>query len=323
MKTEERAQFFYEIAKLLKASVPFHRALEILARQRVKGRVPSYAEELGGKLSGNVSVADAFASHRNAVAMEVDLVRAGERAGRLAAIFAHLAAYYARVVAAEKKIRGSLRFPVLLAHVVVLLGVVPFVITGFDASLAAWVCVKLVVLWCLLLGVARGFRILEKWTAQSCGWDRWFSAVPVVGGVWNRWVLARFASVFETGVSAGLLVTESLDLAAAASGSAIVRESASRAVALIQSGKNLGEALEETGVFPPAFIAAVATAEHAGSLDEEMARLASYQWEEADRAVQAMEEWIPRLGYGLVSAWMLFRVLSAYLAYFQRFNLEF
>ena len=75
-----------------------------------------------------------------------------------------------------------------------------------------------------------------------------------------------------------------------------------------------------SGGFSAGFLASVATAEHAGSLNREMERLAVAQWEEAERAVQALEEWVPRLGYALVSVWIIFRIFSFYSSYFERFN---
>ena len=320
MNTAERAQFFFEIAKVLKASVPLPRALEIMAREWSQGRFAKHASELGKKLGETVSVADAYAAFSQALPVEVDLVRAGERGGRLAAVFEHLSAYYGRVSAAEKRIRSASLYPLVLAHLVIVLDFLPRWFAGGDEAAVLGVCAKLVGLWLGLLGVVRGFRVVSGWAERSRGWDRWTSALPLFGRVRRGWVLSRFASVFESCLMAGLLMTESLELAATASGSVLLRESAAKAVGLIHSGKNLAEALEASGGFPAGFLASVATAEHAGSLNREMERLAAAQWEEAERAVQALEEWVPRLGYALVSGWIIFRIFSFYSSYFERFN---
>lgn len=293
------------------------RALEILARQGAGGALARWAGEVGEKLQGNLPVAEAFAANQRARALEVDLLRAGESGGRLGAVFSHLAAYYGRVGAAQSRILRASVYPLVLAHLVVLLGELPRAFVAMDWALGISLGGKLLGLWAALCLIVYGVHVLGELAGTRRGVDRFLAAVPVFGAARRGWVMARFASACEMGLRAGLLVTQALQLAAAASGSAVVQAATHRAVGLLQGGNTLGEALAQAGDFPAVLVASVSTAETAGSLDREMERVAVIQWEAAECAVQALEEWVPRLGYWIVLAWMAVRVLSQYTAYWK------
>lgn len=315
MSIQLRAQFFYELSKLVESGISVARALDILARQWTGGPLARWAKEVREKLHGNFSVVDAFAAHPQARALETDLLRAGERGGRLGAVFSHLSAYYDRLGTAQSRVFRASLYPLVLVHLVILLGEVPRAYVSLDWSLGVSLGGKLLGLWAALLAVGFGTRALGELSGRVLAVDRVLSAIPVFGMARRGWVVARFASVCEIGLLAGLLMTETLLLAAAASGSAVVRSAAERAVSFLQSGSTLGEALEQAGGFPAALVASVSTAETAGSLDQEMKRVATLQWEAAERAVQGLEQWVPRLGYWMVLAWMAARILSQFAEY--------
>jgi type II secretory pathway component PulF len=315
MKLRTRAEFFHELSKLLAAGLAVPRALEVLGKHWTRGALVRWVRVFSGKLSEGASVADAFAADGHGTAVEVDLVRAGERGGRLAAVFAQLAGYYERLAVAEDRLMRACLYPVVLAHLVIFLDALPKMFVRVDWELGVSLGVKLLGLWACLIGLGLGLRGVQRVGSSSVVVDGFLVRVPWLGTARRASAYARFASVCETGLLAGLLLTETLELAAAASGSALVAQAARKAGSEIGAGSTLAEALERSGGFPPTVLACLSTAEVAGGLDTEMRRLATLQWQVAERAIQSAEEWVPRLAYWAVLLWMVLRIFGQFGAY--------
>ncbi len=315
MNSRRRADFFFELSKLLQAGIPVARSLGVLERNWRRGVLGRWAGEWALKLGENRPIAEAFAALPHAKPLEVALIEAGERGGRLAYIVAQLADYYSRVGQSEDRVRRACLYPVILAHLIAFLEVVP---RAFSEVGSAWMFAfggRVLLLWAALGAVLGVLTLVPGGAGYSPGVDRIWSGVPGVRAVRRAWVLARFASVFETGLLAGLRVSETLGLAAAASGSALVAAAARKAAGVLASGGTLAESLAQSGGFPPDFVACIGTAEIAGSLDLEFKRLAEDQRHKAERALQALEEWAPRGVYAVVSLWMVYRIFAQFLAY--------
>lgn len=315
MRAKDRARLFYEIAKLLEAGVSFSGAMGVVTRHWKSARMAEWAAGMEKKLSDNVSVAEAFAADPRARVWEVNLVRAGERSGQIEAVFSQMAVYYERMGLAESRIFKASVYPLMLAHVVIFLD---FVKVWFTApGLSAWYHFgfRLSLLWAVLLAVWLAVGFVVRVSQTSWQVDRVLDWLPLLGAVRRSWALARFASVFSAGLRAGLLVTETIQLACTASGRALVELCSSRAVESIQMGGTVGETLGATGLFPEAFVAAVSTAEQAGGLDREMGRLAAWQWSIAEDRVRRLEEWLPKIGYFMVMLWMVFNIFSSFQKY--------
>ena len=62
--------------------------------------------------------------------------------------------------------------------------------------------------------------------------------------------------------------------------------------------------------FPMEFVHGISTAEEAGTLDHEMNRWAAVETIEAGDAVRRASQWLPKIAYGVVVMYVVYRIFA-------------
>ena len=316
MHPQEKAAFFAEIAKLIQADFHLDRALQLLVDQDPPAERARLLTTLQHHLASGHGLAAAATATTASLphsfsALDLALLRAGEHSGRLGPSLSHLAAYYDTLAMALRRGRSALVYPLILAHLGILLPQLPAAITSGDwtgAAAAAFLQISL--LWGLLFGLLWGWTQLARSAATSAALDRLLSAVPLLGPTRRHWALARFTRIAHSALLAALPPHEWLRLAADASDSGQLRDSAHRAADRVALGNPIAPALRDTGGFSALFVNALDTAEQSGTLDHELTRWALLEAEEAAAASARAAEWLPRLLYGIVMLYVAWRIID-------------
>lgn len=322
MNSAEKARLYREMAKLLQADFHLDRSLTLLLGQQKPAKTRLWLESLRSGLAGGQSVAEAVRGFPEGLVsgMELALIEAGERGGRLAQTFAHIALYYEGASAAAKKVRSALIYPLVLLHVAVVLPEVPEAVRE-GLSLTAFiggVIVRLGLLWVVCVASWLLWREASARAALDARLDALLRRVPLLGGARRHWGMARFCQVFHSGLLAALRMSECCRMAGAAAHSASLREGAERAARQVERGELLSLALADAGAFDPGFVASVASAEEAGCLDEEMRRWTVSETAEAEEAVQRAAAWLPKAAYALVVVYVVWRIFGMAQGYFDQ-----
>lgn len=318
MKPGEKAALYRELAKMTAADFHLDRSLALLLAQ--KSRLPrrAFLEGLQRGLAAGMSVAEAI-SVENAglvTGLETSMIEAGERSGKLSAGFAHLAHYFAATETARKEAWRAMLYPLVLLHLAVVLPEIPAAIAAPDGHPGLRISVTLAVLWISILAGMGIWNWLSRGAESSATIDDLLRRVPLIGGVRRHWALARFSQVFHAGLLAGLRMSEIVRMAGRASQSGRLRTATETAGRSIESGELVSPSLQETGAFPVELINAFATAEEIGSLDEEMARVAAAETELATAAIQRASFWLPKVGYGMITMFVLYRIIGMVEGYY-------
>lgn len=326
MRRAEKAELFRELAKLVGSDFHLDRALQLLLGQKAGPGRQAWLAALQRGLGEGLGVAESLRVHGGAVAdgLEIALLAAGERSGRLAPAFEHLARYHASAAEAAAKARGALIYPLLLLHVAIVLPEIPNALqveTGV-AGFAAGVLLRLGLLWGTLLGVGLLWRWASQRAAEQACLDRLLGRLPLLGAPRRHWALARFCQVFHAGLLAALRPSDCCRLAGEAAQSGALRAGAEIAARRVETGEPLAEALAAATAtaFDPLLVNAVATAEAAGGLDDEMRHWAQAESLRAAEAVERAAVWLPRVGYALVVAYVVWRIFGLMLGYFAGFS---
>lgn len=324
MQRAEKAELFRELAKLVGSDFHLDRALQLLLGQKAGPGRRAWLAALQRGLSEGLGVAESLRVHGGGVVdgLEIALLAAGERSGRLAPAFEHLARYHAAAAEAAVKARGALIYPLLLLHVAIVLPEIPGALqaeTGV-AGFAIGVLLRLGLLWGALLLLGLLWRAASRRAAEQAGLDRLLGRLPLLGAPRRHWALARFCQVFHAGLLAALRPSDCCRLAGEAAQSGAVRAGGEAAARRVETGEPLAEALAVTAAFDPLFVNAVATAEVAGGLDDEMRRWAQAESLRAAEAVERAAVWLPRVGYALVVVYVVWRIFGLMLGYFAEFS---
>jgi type IV pilus assembly protein PilC len=213
---------------------------------------------------------------------------------------------------------SDLLYPVVLFHLAVLL----FPFAQFFVS-GNWQRYLAQTLGVLLPVYALVFAAI--YAAQSRHGESWRSLVegvltpiPILGAGRRCLALARLAAALEALLSAGVTIIEAWELAAAASGSPLLRRTVLAWRGSLNAGQTPAEVLRASGQFPDLFASQYSSGEISGKLDEVLRRLHGYYQDEGTRKLHAVAMWTPRAFYLAVALIIAYRVVSFYIGYFNQ-----
>jgi type II secretory pathway component PulF len=141
--------------------------------------------------------------------------------------------------------------------------------------------------------------------------------LPVVGKVFGKVVISRFARAFGTLLAGGVSLLEALEIAGEASGSSMVLSAARSLIESARQGEALASAMRQAGAFPPVLIHMTAVGEETGDLPRMLTRVADSMDFEVDATLRRLTTLLePAIVLG-VGGFVGFVILSILLPIFQ------
>ncbi len=331
---EDLHLFNEQLLAITKSGLPLAPSIKALARDAGNRRIIPLLENIRRDLERGATLEEALSQHPETFSpVYTSIVRAGERSGNLSGTFSHLCAYSARAVEVRNSLQEVIAYPVviLIAMVFVLgllvLKIVPEfteVFSGFGSQLPYltrfWVDLSYllrshfaVVCIGFALAVAAITYVLKSiFRTESGGYalDRLKMHLGVFGRLYAASSMARFSRSLGLLLSSQVPIDESLDLAAAASGNAVLSRAVEHASKGVERGERLSDALEETGEFSHTFCWLLATAEERGEVDDALLQLA----DTFERNVSRLNTMVIRLAVPVTVIVMGFIVASVIVA---------
>jgi general secretion pathway protein F len=282
-----------QLADLLRAGVPMLRALEIIARSGMRGRLAEIILELRQDVASGKTLTEAMGGHSDAFpALHAAMVNAGEHAGFLEDVLNDLANFVERQDELRNKVRGAMIYPMLLSIVglavvcLMLVVVVPNLREIFqdvsDMPLltrivfgASDLLVKNTVLAvCMVVLSITCIVGALKSTAGHRLWERWKLKVPILGKLICVVAITRFCRILGTMLANGVPILKALDIAKDATGSEVLGESIEEAGDAVRKGQPLADPLRTSGLFPVEIVEMIAVAEESNQLDRVLVQVA-------------------------------------------------
>ena len=305
--------FYTEIAKLLEAGFGIRAAGRVMQDTRVPGGQKALLEVMERELEAGKSITEAFANDPKAISgMELSIIGAGERGGRLAPAFQHLADYFEMLAKARREAMVSMAYPAFMLH----LGLfVSFLVKYFQGEHTG---TEMLVRFGLTLAGVYG-AIFLGWlavkavyaaAAENAALDSLLQRIPLIGGARRAMVMARFTKVYHTALLAGLPMRETAEMAGEASRSGRVRQATRMMTEALKNGGSLGPVFIASGAFPSAFARSYATAEESGSVDKDLERWGKVYQEDAARSAKLMSSVLPKLAYFLILLYVAWVIIS-------------
>jgi type II secretory pathway component PulF len=318
--TAAQKHFFYtEIAKLLEAGFGIREAGRAMLDTRLPGLQADLLRRMEGDLEAGKSITEAFGAGV-ITPLERSIIGAGERGGRMAPAFQHLADYFGMLASARREAMAAMAYPAFLLHLGLFMGVLaPGLMsgTGFP-EIARDFVLLLLVLYAVGFVVWLGVKALLRNAGDSTVLDGILRRIPVIGGARRAMAMARFTKVYHTCLLAGLSMQETVETATEASHSATIHGAGKQLVQALKGGGPLGPTMMSCGAFPSAFARSYATAEEAGSLDRDLARWASVYQEDAARGTKSAAGLISKGVYFAVLLFVAWTIIGIYSGYFQQ-----
>lgn len=318
-----RAEFYHQLSQLIAAGISLTQALERLQRNPPSR---SYRKPLR-RLLENINQGATLTESLQALAgwlpeLDIALIEAGERSGRIDVCFRVLAEYYHERARIIRQAISQLIYPVGLIHAVifVFLIIIPFAGSQFEASLSLLFFKAALVLMPLYAGTA-----LLVYALQSRHGEWWRSLmeiclrfVPLLGRARYYLALSRLSLTLEALLNAGVNIIQAWDLAANTCGSPALRRAIVAWRPQVEAGETPATVLRNCPKFPEMFADFYQSGEISGNLDESLQHLHRYYREEGTRKLQSFSEWAPRILYALVAGFIAFKIIQFYSGYFHQ-----
>jgi general secretion pathway protein F len=286
--------FTQEMSTLLSAGIPLDRALTIAGELSERPAFRPIILDILRIVKGGRTLADSLATHPECFPdIYVNMVRAGEASGSLAAIFERLAEYERTRDELRGYIVSSMVYPALLTLVglgsifTLLYYVVPRFSQVFAESrmkmptptrilLEVSAVVRTYGGWAVVAFVAAVvvFRVYIKTTDGRQWWDGFRLKLPIIGDALRKAQTAQFARAM------GTLVANSVPLVSALNISRAIMTNLKMSAALesvaqgVKRGEGIATPLARTGQFPPLASHLLSIGEETGRLDSMFLRMA-------------------------------------------------
>ncbi len=295
-----------ELATLLKAGLPLDRAFEILINLASNPRVAELLSKVRNDIRGGAALSKALDAQKGVFTrFYVNMIRAGEAGGSLPTVLLRLAEYMERAKALRDNVTASLTYPAFLAvisllAVVVLLGaVVPRFKPIFAGAGKAVPFVTQVVLfagdavrnygWVMLIGVAlAGYLTLRRLRDPDARYrlDRRLVTAPVVGDLFAKLEMARFARTLGTLLANGVTLVAALNIVRETMSNTWLAEAVANVARELKEGRGLGRPMMETGRFPMLAVHMILVGEETGRLDDMLLQVAETYDREVEVAIR-------------------------------------
>ena len=169
----------------------------------------------------------------------------------------------------------------------------------------------------LLIGVP--FALL-RWYRTPSGksiLDRVLLRLPVLGSIFRKLDVSRFARTMSSLLDAGVDVGSSIDLTARALSMTPMRNAVQAAKLPVMQGRELSVALAPSRQFGPDVIAILESGEETGKLPESLVHLADEYEEQVAYMVKNLGHLIQPLLILILAGFVLFIILAVFLPYLQ------
>lgn len=286
--------FTQELSTLLNSGVPVDRALTISSELTEHKEFRAVVLDVLRVLKGGKSLADALATHPDHFSnLYVNMVRAGEASGSLAAIFERLSEFERTRDDLRGYIISSMIYPGLLAMVglgsilVLMYFVVPRFAAVFEESRMAMPLPTKIMLevsrwlqnygWMVAAaaaGAAAALRLYIRTTLGRLWWDTLRLRVPLLGDALRKAETARFARAMATLVANSVPLVQSLGIAGAILNNRRIAGSLDQVAQGVKRGEGIAAPLRRTLQFPPLAAHLLSVGEETGKLDMMFARMA-------------------------------------------------
>lgn len=292
---KDLASFYRQFATLIDAGLPLYQALVALEGNTHNPKLKEVARAGQQQVQAGGRFSDVMQAYRWAFSpMQIELVRAAEKAGTLDQTLRQIADYIEHELEIRQLIRRETFYPKLTLFIAVMILGAP----GFSGALPAIAALVLgsmgrttysgvnylwdtfglmasaVVPLVLVVAVFRMFLFHKRGFREA--YDMIKLSLPVLGGTVRQFALGRFARAFAALYRAGFSMCASLEIAGDACANAVMREAAYRAAHRAANGGSVADALGASGVFPPVALNLLRTGETSGNLDVLMDKMADF-----------------------------------------------
>lgn len=330
---EEILLFSQQLSTLYKAGLPLLTALSSLKEQTENTKFRKVIEDVGHLIEGGSTLFQAISTHpRVFPSIYCHMVRVGETTGRLGEALDRFVMLEQRAIRTRQKIKEAMRYPKLvllslvLASGVLIVFVIPRfaqIFSQFKTPLPLPTRVMIAtnkifqhygpyVLLLMAVLFFLGRRFLQTPRGKFF-WDRMKIRLPLLGPLFLKADLSRFAYSFVMLNQSGIPILQALEITSKTLDNTLLVRAVERIAEQIQEGWPLAEAMRESGRFTPMVIQMVSVGEASGTLDAMLMRVTEYYDIEVENGIRRLSTYIEPILTIVIAGAVLFLALAVFL----------
>lgn len=316
------AAFSRSMSQMLEAGVDVRKALKTSCRQSADSRLAPTIEDVSRKIASGDSLSDALNRHSDRFPpLFRDLVNVGEQTGATPEVFASLARYYDSRLKQMREFRSAIAWPMFqLVAAILIVGLLIFIlgllpstagsepldILGLGLVGTSGAIIWLVMCFGSAAGLFIGWKLATRNIAGQIFLHPLMMRIPGIGGCMRAFAISRFSWCFALTQQAGMSIRPSLtcSLKATANGAFIMADPIIWEE--LNQGESFADALSAADLFPVQFLQFVETAEHTGTIPEQLNRMSHHFEEDANRALQRLGAIFSQVIWFFVAAMIIY-----------------
>ncbi len=305
VKNEEIVLFTKQLAVLIQAKVPLVQSLRVMEKQTENPKFSQVISEVASDVDAGVIFSRALAKHPDVFSnFFIQMIRSGEISGRLEETLTYLADYINRQYLLNSKAKGAMIYPAFIVAAFFVVGAVmlifvipnitailvesgqklPFVtrvLIGLANFMKNWSWILFIVLGVIIYFVVVSIKKSPEW---RYAYDSLKLRFPVFGQLLKKIYLARFSETLSTLSSAGIAISQSLEITADVVGNVVYRRIILEANEAVRKGSNISTVFARYSEVLPMVTQMISIGEQTGKLDTILKQVSTFFTEEVNRA---------------------------------------
>lgn len=294
--SEEMIMFYVQFSNMINAGVTILTSLDTMAKQVENKRL----REVVGGVARGIEAGDSFSKGISRYPkifppLLVSMARVGEASGKLDTVLSRYAEFTEQELDLRQKIRGALFYPIILlfAGVGVTLFIVTFVIPQFSEifmkagitlpgptlvlyKIGTWIKEYWYAVGLSIIAAGLGVNYYAGTRKGRPIVDRFKLNLPIVGTLYRKAAISRFARTLGTLVRSGVPILESLSITKEVIQNEVLAHVIGNVEAAVEKGEGIAGSLKISKDFPPDCVQMISVGEESGKLDEMLDKISDF-----------------------------------------------
>src|SRR3989344_6043925 len=305
VKGKDLAVFARQMAALFEASVPLVVSLHTVAEQTQNQKLQNIILDVAADVDGGSPFSEALGKYPDVfTGFFTQIVKAGEESGTLDEVLVYLADYTEREYKIASKVKGAMIYPAFVLGVFAIVGagmmifVIPQLLGIIEQSGAELPLITKIIIgisnflrnqWYIALtapiGIGFGVVWFIKTPQGKALWDTVQLQIPIVGNIYRKIYLFRFAESFSLLVRGGVALNESLTISASVMDNSVYKQIILDARDEVTKGESIAKTLGKHPEISPLVVQMIAVGEKTGQLDSILRNVSKFYEEEVQNTV--------------------------------------
>ena len=322
VKAPDLILFTKQFKTMINAGVAMISMLEILEEQTENPNLKRILGQMHQDIKEGASLYDAFSKHPKVFSpLYCSMIKAGEASGALPEVLERLIYIIDHEHQVKSDIKSAMTYPIIVvvflftAFLVLITQVIPkfvniFNNAGLTLPLPTQICLLIYTFlsnyWYLIIGsvVLVGIFLFYylKTDQGKFARDTLLMRVPLIGPLFVKSAVSRFASIFSILQSSGVDVLDSMDILSGTIGNTAIGSELEGIKDSLAEGRGIAGPLGQAKYFTPMLINMVAIGEESGNLESMLRDVAEHYDTEVEYSMKKLSEAIgPLLTVGLAA----------------------